>query len=66
MRIIAQCPLCSSSWLLDDTNQDRRIRCRKCSRVFRVPALDEVPKAAALIRRARNDVYVDQSGKTFG
>jgi uncharacterized protein YbaR (Trm112 family) len=66
MQIIAQCPVCKSAWALDGKNQDRRIRCRRCRNIFRVPKLDEVPKAADVIEQARTSVYVDESGKTFG
>ena len=66
MQIIAQCPLCGSSWLLDEKNQDRRIKCKKCRMTFRVPKLDEVPRASDVIERAKTSVYVDESGKTFG
>ncbi len=66
MQIIAQCSLCGSSWLLDEKNQDRRIKCKKCGMTFRVPKLDEVPRAADVIERAKTSVYVDESGKTFG
>ena len=66
MQIIAQCPICKSSWILDEKQQDKRISCRKCKKVFRVPKLDEVPKAENVIRESKASVYVDESGKTFG
>ena len=66
MKIIAQCPICKSSWFLEGKNQDRRVRCKKCGRTFRIPRLDELPKAADVIKRAKTEVYVDESGKTFG
>ena len=66
MKIIAQCPFCKNSWFLDGDNQDRRIRCKKCDGIFRVPKLDEIPKAANVIRESKSNIYVDESGKTFG
>ena len=66
MQIIAQCPFCKNSWVLDDKHQDKRIHCNKCGRVFRVPKLDEIPKAATIIRESKSTIYVDESGKTFG
>ncbi|MBN2588261.1 MAG: hypothetical protein JXA96_00230 [Sedimentisphaerales bacterium] len=66
MQIIAQCPFCENSWILDDDHQDKRIRCKKCRRIFRVPKLDEIPKAADVIRESKSSVYVDESGKMFG
>jgi len=66
MQIIAQCPGCGSAWLLDSSAADRRIRCRKCGRLFKVPKLDEVPKAIKVIKHARSTIYVDEAGKTYG
>jgi transposase-like protein len=66
MQIIAQCPICSSAWLLGQDAADRRIRCKKCRRLFKVPNLDEVPKAMKVIRQAKGTIYVDQNGKTYG
>jgi transposase-like protein len=66
MRIIAQCPHCGNSWLLDGSAADKRVRCRSCRRLFRVPNLDEVPKAVKVIKRARGTIYVDEAGRTYG
>jgi predicted Zn finger-like uncharacterized protein len=66
MQIIAQCPICKTQWILDEKNQDRRIKCKKCRQTFRVPKLDEIPKAADVIKKAKSSVFVDESGKTFG
>ena len=66
MQIIAQCPFCKNSWNLDGGHQDKRIRCKKCRGIFRVPKLEEVPKAANVIMESKSAIYVDESGKTFG
>lgn len=66
MQIIAQCPTCGNSWLLDAAAADRRIKCRRCRKLFKVPNLDEVPKAVKVIRQAKGTIYVDQNGKTYG
>jgi len=66
MQIIAKCPNCSSSWILDSSAADRRIKCQKCSRLFKVPELSEVPRAVKVIRGAKGTIYVDQAGKTYG
>ncbi len=66
MQIIAQCPGCGSASLLDGSAADRRIRCRKCRRLFKVPKLDEVPKAVKVIKHAKSTIYVDEAGKTYG
>jgi transposase-like protein len=66
MQIIAQCPRCGNSWLLDAGAADRRVKCRKCRRLFRVPKLGEVPKAIKVIKHARGTIYVDEAGRTYG
>ena len=66
MQIISQCPLCGYTWLLDDSAADRRIRCINCHKLFKVPKLEDVPKAVKVIKGAKGTVYVDESGKTFG
>ena len=66
MQIIAKCPGCGNRWLLDAGAADRRIKCPKCRRLFKIPKLDEVPKATKVIKQAKGSVYVDQTGKTYG
>jgi len=66
VQIIAQCPGCGSVWLLDGSAADRRITCPKCGRLFKVPSLDDVPKAAKVIKQAKGTIYVDEDGKTYG
>jgi transposase-like protein len=66
MQIIAKCPSCGNSWLFDAGAADRRIKCQKCHRLFKVPKLDEVPKAVKVIKQAKGTIYVDQAGKTYG
>ena len=66
MQIIAQCPVCGCPWLLDSSAADRRIRCRKCGKIFKVPKLEDVPKAIRVIKQAKGTIYVDETGKTYG
>jgi predicted Zn finger-like uncharacterized protein len=66
MQIIARCPKCGSSWALDGGAADRRIRCPRCGNLFKIPALDDVPKAAQVISEAKGTLFVDQDGKTYG
>jgi transposase-like protein len=66
MQIISQCPFCGYYWLLDDSAADRRIRCKNCKRLFKVPNLEDVPKAVKAIKGSKSTVYVDESGKTYG
>ena len=66
MQIITQCPVCGCSWKLEHSAADRRIKCRKCGKLFKVPKLEEVPKATKIIRMAKGTIYVDETGKTYG
>ena len=66
MQIIAQCPTCANAWLLDSSAADRRIRCPKCHILFKIPKLEEIPKAVKAIKQANSAIYVDQDGKTYG
>ncbi|MHC4395452.1 MAG: hypothetical protein ACYS1A_07325 [Planctomycetota bacterium] len=66
MQIIAQCPGCGNSWVLESIAADRRIRCGKCHILFKVPKLEEVPRAVKIIKQAKGNIYVDQDGKTYG
>ncbi|MHC4738817.1 MAG: hypothetical protein ACYS9Y_07925 [Planctomycetota bacterium] len=66
MQIIAHCPGCGNSWLLDDSAADRRIRCCKCHLLFKVPKLEDVPRAVKVIKQAKGSIFVDQEGKTYG
>ncbi len=66
MHIIAQCPRCGYRWWLDAMAADRRIRCRKCRHLLKVPDLTEVPAATKIIRQTKSQIYVDGTGKTYG
>ena len=66
MEIIVKCPECCKTWRLDGSVADRRIRCKHCGSLFKVPKPDEVPKAAEVIKQARGTIYVDEEGKTYG
>ncbi len=66
MQIIAQCPACGSTWKLENSAADRRIKCRKCGKLFKVPKLEEMPEAAKMIKKAKGTIYVDETGKTYG
>ncbi len=66
MQIIAKCPICGRLWLLESSAADRRIKCRTCGRLFKVPKPDEVPKATKAIKRAKGTIYVDEAGKIYG
>ncbi|MHC4622270.1 MAG: hypothetical protein ACYS4W_00030 [Planctomycetota bacterium] len=66
MKIIARCSKCGNSWLLSGNAADRRIRCRKCARLFKVPRPEDLPKATQVIEQAKGTIYVDEAGKTYG
>jgi hypothetical protein len=66
MHIIAKCPRCGYRWWLDAAAADRRVRCRKCSMLLKVPNLIEVPDAVDVINHAKSELYVDDTGRTYG
>jgi len=66
MQIIARCPYCGSCWLLASSAADRRITCRKCQNLFKVPRLQDLPRALSLITEAKTAIYVDQAGEAYG
>jgi len=66
MHIIVRCPRCGYRWWLDAAAADRRIRCRKCFMLLKIPHLAEVPHATGIVSQAQCEVYVDDAGKLFG
>jgi ribosomal protein S27E len=66
MQIIAKCPKCCRTWQLESSAADRRIRCRSCGTLFKVPKSEEVPKAAEVIKQTKGTVYVDEAGRAYG
>jgi tRNA(Ile2) C34 agmatinyltransferase TiaS len=66
MHIIAKCPRCGYRWWLNAAAADRRLRCRKCYTLLKVPDLTDVPQAVNVVTEARSELYVDEAGRTFG
>jgi len=66
MQIIAKCPRCGATLQLDGSAADRRIRCRRCHRLFKVPKLKELSRPVKIIRQSKGKVYADEKGKTYG
>ena len=66
MHIILKCPRCSYRWWVDITATDRRLRCRKCFLLLKVPHLAELSDATNILDEARSDLYVDDAGRTYG
>jgi hypothetical protein len=66
MFIIAKCPHCGYRWWLDAAAVDRRIRCRKCQKLLRIPSTKEVSEAVSIVTEAKSAVFVDDTGRTFG
>jgi len=66
MQIIAKCPRCGSTWSLNGSAADCRTRCGKCGLLFKIPKLNELPKAMKVIKHAKKTLYVDEDGKSYG
>lgn len=66
MRIILKCPRCGYRWWLDIAAADRRLRCRKCFLLLKVPHLSELSDATAILDEAKSEMYIDDAGKLYG
>ena len=66
MQILAKCPKCGQILELSSEAADKRIRCPKCHRLFKVPDLDSLEKAMKVISIADGTVFVDQDGNVYG
>lgn len=66
MEIIAKCPGCKQASRLESRAVDKRIRCPRCARLFKVPDLDELSKAVEIIGNAKGPIYVDEEGEIYG
>lgn len=66
MQIIAKCPRCQNSCLLNANATDRRIKCQKCHRLFKVPKTEEMSSAYNLVKQVSGSLYVDEKGKMYG
>ena len=64
MQIIAKCPNCCRSWQLESSAADRRVRCRSCRTLFKVPKCEELPKASEVIEKSVIGSEVTQWGET--
>lgn len=66
MEVIAKCPGCQTQWEMDKNAVDRRVTCSQCGCLFRIPMLQEIPKATQVLRGARSCLFVDKEGHTYG
>jgi hypothetical protein len=66
MEIIMKCPKCGFRWRLDASAADRRLHCRKCFLLLKVPHLGELSDATQVIDDAHGELYVDDAGKLYG
>jgi len=66
MRILAKCPICRQILELSFDAADRRMTCPRCGRLFKVPDLEHLKKAMAVIENANGPVFVDEEGNAYG
>jgi transposase-like protein len=66
MHLLAKCPKCSHEMVLVLNDADKRKRCRRCGRLFKVPQPEHLQKALDLLQKAKVKVYVDEKGNLYG
>ena len=66
MQILAKCPKCAQTLPLTIAEADKRIKCPKCYRLFKVPDLEHMKKAMKVIKNANSNIFVDQDGNIYG
>ena len=65
MRLLTHCPDCRIPMELSIADADRRKRCFRCGKLFRVPDTVALENAMNLLRSAHSDVYVDEQGNVY-
>ena len=66
MKLLAKCPDCRAVIELSIADADRRKRCVRCKRLFRVPDTEAMQGALALLQSAQCDIFVDEKGNVYG
>ncbi len=66
MRLLARCPDCGFEMTLLLEDADKRKRCRRCGRLFKVPTVEQMRMAIDLLEQAHSKVYVDEKGNVYG
>lgn len=66
MRLLAKCPVCGTVAELTLEHADKRIRCRICRRLFKLPDSSTLRRALDRLSGAASDVFVDEQGNLYG
>ncbi len=66
MKLLAQCPVCRMTMELSMNDADKRIRCQRCRRLFKVPDMEKMKTAMERLAGAASDVFVDEQGNVYG
>lgn len=66
MKLLAKCPKCAQNIELTIDMADKRVRCRRCRNMFKVPDMGNLNKAMKILKKAKTTIYVDQDGKIYG
>jgi DNA-directed RNA polymerase subunit RPC12/RpoP len=66
VRILAKCPKCGRIPEFGPEAADKRVRCPKCNRLFKIPDLESLERAMTVIDSAEGTVFVDQDGNVYG
>lgn len=65
MKLQAKCPECGCVMQFDKSDADKRKRCQRCGRLFKVPELEMMKDALKIIEDAEVNVFVDEQGNTY-
>lgn len=66
MKLLARCPVCTTILELSIEDADKRKRCPRCARLFKVPEPETLQNALSVLKSACKDVYVDEQGNVYG
>ena len=65
MKLVARCPVCGCVLQLSLADADKRKRCPRCTRLFKVPEADTLKNALEILKTACTDIFVDEKGNVY-
>jgi hypothetical protein len=65
MKLQAKCPKCANVMQFDESDADKRKRCLRCRRMFKVPEPQTMTDAMKVVENAQVGLFVDEQGNTY-